>query len=132
LSFLLDTNICSAHLRRPGGLAHRFTQHGGQIAIPSLVLGELLVDAYHHPSPERLLPGIEQLLLEVQVIPFDVPCARRFGELRGALLKKGRTMNAVDAMIAAVALVHDFTLVSNNSKHFEGVPNLRLEDWLSP
>jgi tRNA(fMet)-specific endonuclease VapC len=131
LSFLLDTNICSAHLRRPGGLAHRFTQHGGQVAIPSIVLGELLVGAYHHASPERLLPGIEELLRETRVISFDELCARRFGELRGNLLKIGRPMNAVDAMIAAVALVHDLTLVTNNTKHFETLPNLRLEDWLS-
>ena len=29
MSHLLDTNICSAHFRRPGGLAHRFFQYGG-------------------------------------------------------------------------------------------------------
>jgi hypothetical protein len=41
MTHLLDTNICSAHIRRPAGLAHRFFQHAGGIAIPTVVLAEL-------------------------------------------------------------------------------------------
>lgn len=41
MSYLLDTNICSAHLKRSGGLAHRFIQYGGRLHIPTIVLGEL-------------------------------------------------------------------------------------------
>jgi tRNA(fMet)-specific endonuclease VapC len=40
VTHLLDTDICSAHMRRGAGLAHRFFQHGGDIAIPSIVLAE--------------------------------------------------------------------------------------------
>jgi hypothetical protein len=35
---LLDTNICSAHIKRPGGLAHRFFQYAGRLAVPTIVL----------------------------------------------------------------------------------------------
>lgn len=41
MSYRLDTNICSAYLKRPAGLAHQFQQHGGGLAIPSIVLAEL-------------------------------------------------------------------------------------------
>ena len=41
MSYLLDTNICSAHLKRPSGLSHRFIQYGGRLHIPTIVLGEL-------------------------------------------------------------------------------------------
>lgn len=46
---LLDTNLCSAHMRRPGGLAHRFFQHAGGIAISAILLAELYsqFDACH-------------------------------------------------------------------------------------
>lgn len=40
MSFLLDTNICSAHLKRPSGLTHRFVQHGGGLYVSTVVLGE--------------------------------------------------------------------------------------------
>ena len=36
MTHLLDTNICSAHMRRPGGLAHRFFQHAGGRRFPPL------------------------------------------------------------------------------------------------
>lgn len=39
MSFLLDTDICSAHLKRPSGLMHRFVQHSGGLYIPTIVLG---------------------------------------------------------------------------------------------
>jgi tRNA(fMet)-specific endonuclease VapC len=102
------------------------------LAIPTIVLGELMVGAYHHASPERLLRGIEELLSETRVLPFDVACARRLGEVRGKLLRVGKTISAIDAMIASVALVHDLTLVTHNAQHFEIVPNLRIQDWLAP
>jgi predicted nucleic acid-binding protein len=35
-------------------------------------------------------------------------------------------------MIAATALVHDLTLVTHNTKHFTPIPDLRLDDWLTP
>jgi len=41
MSFLLDTNICSEHLKRPSGLVHRFIQHSGRLHISTVVLGEL-------------------------------------------------------------------------------------------
>lgn len=41
MSFLLDTDICSAHLKRPAGLMHRFMQHSGTLAISTITEGEL-------------------------------------------------------------------------------------------
>ena len=46
MTYLLDTNIISAHLRRPAGLQHRFIQHGGRIAVPTIVLAELYAWAF--------------------------------------------------------------------------------------
>jgi len=41
----LDTDTCSAHMKRPAGLAHRFVQHGGGLAMASVTLGELYAGA---------------------------------------------------------------------------------------
>jgi predicted nucleic acid-binding protein len=45
--YLLDTDTCSAHMRRPAKLAHRFIQYTGQLAIPAVVLGELYAGTDH-------------------------------------------------------------------------------------
>jgi tRNA(fMet)-specific endonuclease VapC len=132
MSFLLDTDICSAHMRRPGGLAHFFFQYGSTIAIPNIVLAELYAGAYRHPDPTRLLALIGGLLQEVRVIDFDSRCAQRFGQLRGTLRRQGISVPTTDLMIASVALVHDLTLVTHNRSDYQNVPGLRVDDWLTP
>jgi tRNA(fMet)-specific endonuclease VapC len=132
MSYLLDTNICSAHIRRPGGLSHRFVQYAGRLSMPTIVLAELYAGAYMVDAPSRILAGIVELREDVELLDFDEPCAQEFGQLRGALKRAGIQRNPVDMMIAAVALVHDLTLVTHNTQHFQDVPNLRLDDWLKP
>src|SRR5260370_32732170 len=131
MNFLLDTDTCSAHMRRPGKLAHRFIQYAGGLAIPTIVLAELYAGAYKHPNPSKLLPLIADLLKEVQVIDFDQACAERFGQVRGTLLQQGITVSRMDLLIASV-LVHNLTLVTHNTADYQNIPGLRLVDWLIP
>jgi len=132
MSHVLDTNICVAHFRRPAGLAHRFVQYGGGLFIPTVVLGELYTGAYRVDNPDPVLRKIADLLNEVQVLPYDEECAERFGRERGSLMRLGILVPTSDLMIAAVALVHDLTLVTHNTVDFQNVPSLRLVDWLTP
>jgi tRNA(fMet)-specific endonuclease VapC len=132
MSHLLDTNICAAHFRRPGGLAHRLIQHGGGLFLPTIVLAELYAGAYHVRDPAPLLGKIGDLLQDVRVLPFDEACAEEFGKVGGGLLQRGITVPVVDLMIASVALAHDLTLVTHNTADFQTIPKLRLEDWLVP
>ncbi len=131
MSHLLDTNICVAHFRRPGGLAHRFMQYGGGLFVPTIVLGELYAGAYHTTSPGPLHQKITDLLNDVHVLDFDLSCAEQFGRIRGSLLQRGISVPIPDLMIAAVALVHNLTLVTHNTADFHNVPGLRLVDWLA-
>jgi tRNA(fMet)-specific endonuclease VapC len=130
--FLLDTDTCSAHMRRPTRLAHRFIQYTGGLAISTIVLGELYAGAHKHPNPPKLLTLVANLLQEVDVLDFDAPCAHEFGRVRGTLLKQGISVSRMDFMIGSVALVHNLTLVTHNTADFQNIPGLRLDDWLTP
>jgi tRNA(fMet)-specific endonuclease VapC len=133
MSFLLDTDTCSAHLKRPAGLMHRFVQHSGGLFIPTIVLGELYTWTYHRKEPAPVIQRIENdLMADVTVLDFDRTCAKRFGEERGQLLQRGISVSRMDLLIASVALVHDLTMVTHNTADFQNIPNLRLEDWLTP
>jgi tRNA(fMet)-specific endonuclease VapC len=123
VSFLLDTNICSAHLKRRGGLTHRLIQYTGR----------LYAWAYRRNDSSKLLHQIEnELLSEMVVLDYDRTCAETFGRVRGTLLRNGIVVDAADLMIASVALVHDLTLITNNTADFRSIPDLRLGDWLTP
>ena len=100
MNFLLDTDTCSAHMRRPAKLAHRFIQYTGQIAISTVTLAELYSGAYKHSQVNRLLALIADLLREVHVIDFDRACAEQFGRVRGTLLQQGISVPTADLMIA--------------------------------
>ena len=132
MNFLLDTDTCSAHMRRPARLAHRFVQHIGQLAISSVTLAELYAGAYKHSQADRLLALIADLRQELGVIDFDEACAHRFGQVRGELSQRGISVPTADLMIASAALVHNLTLVTHNVADYRNVPGLRLDDWLTP
>lgn len=122
MNFLLDTDTCSAHMRRPTKLAHRFIQYSGGLAIPTIVLAELHAGAHNHPDPAKLLALIADLLQEVQVLDFDSACAERFGQVRGSLLQKGITVSRMDLLIASVALIHNLTVVTHNTADYQNIP----------
>jgi tRNA(fMet)-specific endonuclease VapC len=133
VSFLLDTDTCSAHLKRPSGLMHRFVQHSGGLHISTIVVGELYTWAYHRKNPDSVIARIENdLLPDVTVLDFDSDSAKEFGRVRGQLLQKGISVSRVDLMIASAALVHNLTLVTHNTADYLNIPGLRLEDWLTP
>jgi len=129
--FLLDTDICSAHLRCRPGLTHRFIQHGGRLFIGTPVLAELHAWAYMREDASPVLAGIAELLGDLSVIDFDVRAAECFGQLRGALRRRGNAMAPMDLAIAAIALANDLTLVTHNTGHFANVPEVRVLDWLA-
>lgn len=132
MSFLLDTNILSVHLRRPSGLAHRFFQHSGRLYTPSLALAELFVWAYNRPDPPRILSAVDELIFnEVRGLDFDRDCANEFGRVRVELRRRGIELPTVDLMLASVALVYELTLVTNNTADFDRVPGLQLANWLA-
>lgn len=129
MSYILDTDTCSAHLRKRPDLTTRFIQFG-QLYTTTINAGELFIWAYKKPKPQLLLPGIEDLLSDLIVLPFDRGSADVFGQYRGSLLSKGIEVSRLDMLIASIALQHNLTLVTHNTKDYVNIPDLRLEDWL--
>jgi tRNA(fMet)-specific endonuclease VapC len=133
MSFLLDTNICSAHLRRPTLLTHRFQQYSGRLFLSAITLGELYTWAYSRDDPADLLNLISvEFVAMTNVLPFDAKAATIFGKIRGQFLRQGFKFSLMDLEIASIALANDLTLVTNNAKDFRNVPDLRIVDWLEP
>jgi len=133
MRFLLDSDICSANLKRPAGLMHRFVQHAGRLHIAGIALAEIYVWVYRRQNAARTVRRVEDdLLADVAVLDFDAACAQEFGKVRAKLLRQGISVPTTDLMIASVALVHDLTLVTHNTNDYCNVPDPHVEDWLRP
>ncbi|HXE54200.1 MAG TPA: type II toxin-antitoxin system VapC family toxin [Tepidisphaeraceae bacterium] len=130
MSFLLDTDICSAYLKGHRGVANRFLQYTGGLHISVVTLGELYTWALRASAPPTRLQALHDLLSDVVVLDATADVSRRFGEVRAELLDKGLPPPDMDLLNAATALFHDLTLVTHNTKDYQNIPGLRLIDWL--
>jgi tRNA(fMet)-specific endonuclease VapC len=132
LSFLLDTDTCSAYVKGNPLVFNRFVQYGGGLAISTITLGELFTWALRAKAPPRRLQDVQDLLKLVAVHDVTSAVARVFGDLRAALLDAGTPGAEMDLFNAAVALIHNLTLVTHNAVDYANIPRLMLEDWLVP
>lgn len=132
MSFLLDTDICSAYLKSNGLVMSRFVQYGGRLHISTVTLGELLTWALRAKASPHRLQSVHDLLKQVLVRPVDDTVAHRFGEVRAWQLDRGLSTPDLDLLNASVALVHGLTLATHNTRDYVNVPGLFVVDWLAP
>ena len=132
MSFLLDTDTCSAHLKTHRAVNNRVLQYAGGIHISTVTVAELYTWVLRAGIPPRRLESLEEFLRDVVILDVTQAVAMRFGQIRASLLDQGLTPPAMDLLIGSTALVHDLTLVTHNTRDFANIPGLRIMDWLSP
>jgi tRNA(fMet)-specific endonuclease VapC len=132
--YLLDTDILSNLMKRApaSALVTRLARVRPEDQFTSSVtLGELLYGAHRSSRTAALLERIEETLLpELPVIPFDAAAARRYGEIRAELERRGTPIGDADTRVAAIALSRGLRVVTGNERHFRRVPGLEIENWL--
>jgi tRNA(fMet)-specific endonuclease VapC len=132
MSFLLDTDICSAYLKNSRKVVGKVMLHFGGLHISAVTAGELLTWAQRANAPAARLNGVKDLLSASTFHEVDLAVAEKFGELRAALLDQGKAVGEMDLLNASVALVHNLTMVTHNTQDYAGVSGLTLDDWLAP
>lgn len=132
MSYLFDTNavIHLMKLREP--LVGRARHVGpARIAVSAITLAELWYGAARSQRPGRSRDEQDAALAPFRVLDFDATCAHQYAATRAVLEKAGTPIGDRDLMIAAIALANRLTLVTSNSREFERVRGLAVEDWLT-
>jgi tRNA(fMet)-specific endonuclease VapC len=101
----------------------------GQVVISSVTLAELEYGLQRKGQPERLKSAMTQVLLRMDVLPWDEAVARCYGALCSTLEARGISLSDLDMMIAAHAVAVDATLVSRDKAFAQVSEGLRLEAW---
>jgi len=78
---------------------------------------------------EQNLAKLEEFVNTVGYVGYSKAAAKHFGEQKARLRKSGQPIPDLDLIIAAIALAEDAVLVTDNVKHFERIPALKLENW---
>lgn len=131
MAYLLDTNQWIYLLKgRSPSLAKKLDKVSPQeVRLCSVVKEELFYGAYKYPNREARLATLRQLFSRHTSVAFDDLSAKEAGRLRCELEKRGKVAGPHDLQIAAIALVQNWTLVTNNTAEFKNIENLKLEDW---
>ena len=131
LSRLLDTNTCIYLIRRrPKEALQRFERFEvGEVGVSVITISELRYGVEKSTRPEQNLRALEQFLLPLEVQDFGPEATVSYGRVRASLEERGMPIGPLDTLIAAHALSLGATLVTNNTREFERVSGLQIEDW---
>ncbi len=129
--YLLDTNICIRYLNQRSEILIQklASQDPRNVVVCSVVKAELFFGAMKSNNPQQSLQKQEAFLAPYVSLPFDDMAAITYADIRAHLEQQGTPIGPNDLLIAAIALAHDLTLVTNNIREFSRVPRLRFEDW---
>ena len=128
LKYMLDTNICIYTIKNKPQ-AVREALHYGRMCISSVTLMELIYGAEKSASPEKNLRVVEGFIARLEVLNYGIDAAVQTGQIRAELARAGTPVGPYDSMIAAHARALGLILVTNNTREFERINGLRLEDW---
>ncbi|WP_232410932.1 type II toxin-antitoxin system VapC family toxin [Methylophilus sp. 5] len=130
---MLDTNICIALIKqKPAGVIKKFNDFQvGDICISSVTLAELRYGVAKSQFQERNQAALDDFILPLEIAVFDESAANYYGVLRASLERKGTPIGAMDLMIGAHALSQNLTVVTNNVREFNRIPNLVVVDWFN-
>ncbi|PWQ97843.1 type II toxin-antitoxin system VapC family toxin [Leucothrix pacifica] len=132
--YLFDTDILTNIVKpRP---SPRLLQRLGEVSqsqqfVSTITISEIVYGAEKSHRPAYHLNNLENVLLPaVNIAGFDAKAAYVCGRIRADLEKKGTPLDLADLEIASIAIANDFILVTNNTRHFERIEQLRYENWL--
>ena len=130
MKYMLDTNICIFLMKNQSETVARYRvgkSHG--IAISSITLSELQFGVYNSAAPEKNGENLLRFLLGVELLDYGGAAADEYGRIRADLRRKGTPIGQLDMLIAAHAKAEGLILATNNTREFERIDGLLIEDW---
>jgi len=131
--YLLDTNICIYIIKKKpvDVLKTLKTKSKKDIYISSITIAELEYGVAKSQFPEKNKIALIEFLSIFNILPFDDNDAVYFGIIKTELEKKGKIIGPMDLLLAAQAKTKQLILVTNNTKEFERVEGIKIENWVN-
>jgi len=135
MGIIIDTSVLIDLERRDEALETLLSTLGDEdVAIAAIIVSELIVGihrAEHASRRARREAFVSTVLEQIPVLPFDVIVARAHAGLWAQLAGTGQMIGANDLFIAATALAHGYSVMTENIREFSRVPGLvvRQPEW---
>jgi tRNA(fMet)-specific endonuclease VapC len=131
--YLLDTNICIYIIKKkPIDVLQTLKRKlNKDIYVSSITVAELEYGIAKSQYPERNRVALIEFMSLFHILPFTDKDAVEYGNIRSSLEKEGKPIGAMDFLLAAQAKTNDLILVTNNTKEFERIEGLMIENWVN-
>jgi tRNA(fMet)-specific endonuclease VapC len=130
--YMLDTNIVSDLIRRPGGAVFQHLERVlPDTACTSIVVAAEIRYGLASGASDAIRQQAEVILGAMDILPLEPPLDEHYGDIRAFLKRSGQPIGANDLFIAAHARALGMILVTANVREFSRVPDLQVENWLS-
>ena len=134
MGLILDSSVVIAAERRGDTVAKLFRQIASvvgdqRIALSAVGLTELVHAIWRAQTPlirDRRQQYINDLLIEVEVVPYTKATALLAGKIDGEQSSRGVIIPSVDLLIGATALEHGYSVATMNVRHFRLIPELTI------
>jgi predicted nucleic acid-binding protein len=129
--YALDSNVIIEILNNNDTVcSHRDNalKQGGDLIIPVVTDYEIWRGFYHRPTPKKEKSYVSFCGL-FPISKMNDKIWKRSARIYADLRSKGRTVDDSDIFIAAMCLENNYTLVTHNTKHFDGISDLQVADW---
>jgi tRNA(fMet)-specific endonuclease VapC len=132
MKYLLDTNICIYIIKKkPESVIKRFQKlKPDSVAISSITLSELYFGVAKSSRPNENMIALQEFISPLDILDFTNSDAIVYGKIRNSLEKKGAPIGSMDLLIASIAKNQDLILVTNNTKEFSRITDLKIENWV--
>ena len=132
--YLLDTNICIFLIKKKSPhLIEKFKKNYNKgIFISSLTLAELEYGVENSEHIEKNRLSLIEFLTIFEILNFEEKDTKAFGIIKRDLRNSGKMIGAVDALLAAQSISRKLIFITNNTKEFERINNLKIENWTLP
>lgn len=130
MAYLIDTDTIVFALRGEESVLARFEENKNiPISISMITYAELVFGAKRSQNEQKNMILVNHIRDIYHIEQLTEGVMEVFADIKAKLFSSGIRIEDMDLMIAATALYNDLTLVTNNTKHFEKIPNLKLENW---
>ena len=130
MQYLLDTNTCVFYLRGKLNLDELFRDKGlDNIYVSEITVAELRFGAENSNNPTKSHKAVEAFLNGISIIPI-FGSIKRYAKEKVRLRKLGMPINdEFDLLIGVTAVENKLILVTDNSKHFQNIQGIKIENW---
>jgi len=131
IRYMLDTDVCIAIIKnRSEAMRNRLTRLSPEeVGISGVVAAELWFGVAHSQKQKQNEAALKDFLDYATLLDWPCGASPLYRKIRAGLQKRGTPIGAMDLLIASHALFLDAMLVTNNTREFERVPDLRIETW---